>query len=220
MTRSDLARPVVAEPHALQLVAHRRDVLARPVGGMHLGVDCRILRRQSERVPTHRMQNIEALCAAVAGDQIANRVVPHMPDMQLAGRVWKHFKNIIFRAPGIRRDLEQPLLAPDALPFCFAFAEVVSRHSVGSGHVGPEAGCNPVIPACAALFSTRRSRRPRALQLPRSAEDRVFEIGLDLPRDGSLGPLSVRRTLLAINRHGQRIGMQRPGQDEDIDPVA
>ena len=142
MARSNLARPVVAEAHALQLVAHRRDVVARPVGGMHLGVDCRILRRQSEGVPTHRVQNIEALGTAIAGDQIAHRVVPHMPDMQLAGRVWEHFKNIVFWAPGIGRDLEEPLLAPDALPFCFAFAEIVSRHGWGSGHgrAGLQAG--------------------------------------------------------------------------------
>src|SRR5438270_3892439 len=54
-----------------------------------------------------------------------------------------------------------------------------------------------------AVFSTRR-RRPGALQLPRSTEDRVFEIGLDLSCNGCFGPLPVGRTLLAIDRYGQR----------------
>ena len=82
--------------------------------------------------------------------------------------------------------------------------------------LGPPASRLALPPSTA--FSTRL-RRPGALQLPRSTEDRVFEISLDLPRNRGLGPLPVRRTLLAIDCHGQRIGMQRPGQDEDIDPI-
>ena len=111
-------------------------------GWMLLG-DRRVLGRQAERVPSHRVQDIEALRAAVAGDQIAHRVVAHMPDMQLAGRVGEHFEDIVFRPPGLGGDLEEPLLAPDALPFRFAFPEIVARHGWGSGHAraGLQAGC-------------------------------------------------------------------------------
>ena len=149
----------------------------------------RVFRGQAERVPSHRVQNIEALGTTIARDQVTHRVVPHVPDMQLAGRVWEHFKNIVFRRARVCRDLEQPLLAPDALPFCFAFAEIVSRH--GSG-IWPRSGrpASRFASLPRPMFSTRR-RRPRALQLPRSSEDRVFEIGLDLSRNRGLGPLPV-----------------------------
>src|SRR5215469_11166794 len=77
----------------------------------------------------------------------------------------------------------------------------------------------PACPHRSAAFSTW-FRRPGALELPRSSEDRVFEVGLDLSCNRGLGPLTVRRKLLPVDRDSERVGMQRPRQDENIDPVA
>jgi hypothetical protein len=59
-----------------------------------------------------------------------------MPDVEFARRVWEHFKNIVFRATWLGANLKEPALAPNALPFCLAFAEIVSRHGQGFGFAG------------------------------------------------------------------------------------
>ena len=98
MAGRDLARPVIGEPHALQLAAHRRDVLVRPYRRMDVAGDRGVLGRQAERIPAHRVQHAVALRAAIARDEVAHRVVAHVPDMQFAGRVRKHLEDVVFRA--------------------------------------------------------------------------------------------------------------------------
>ena len=127
MAGRDLTRPIVAEAHALQLRPHRRDVFEGPVGGMDVGVDRRVLGWQAERVPTHRMQHVEALGAAIAGDEIAHRIIAHMPDMQLARRVREHFEDVIFRPRRILARRERAALLPDPLPFRLVVAKAVPR---------------------------------------------------------------------------------------------
>jgi hypothetical protein len=68
--------------------------------------------------------------------------------------------------------------------------------------------------------SSTRRRRPGAFQLTRPSKDRVFDIGLDLPRNRRLGPLPVRCTLLAVHGHRQGVRPQCTGQDKNVDPVA
>ena len=72
------------------------------------------------------MENIEPLRPPVAGDQIPYRVVAHMADMELAGRVGIHLEDVVFWPAGLGIDLEKPLLAPAALPFLFAFSKIVA----------------------------------------------------------------------------------------------
>ena len=86
----------------------------------------RVLGGQAEGVPPHRMEDVEALRPPVAGDNITHRVVADMPYMELAGRVGKHFEDIVFRPPRLGGDLEEPPLAPAPLPLRFAFPEVVA----------------------------------------------------------------------------------------------
>ena len=125
----DLARPVIGEPHPLQLPAHRRDVLGRPFGRMDVAGDRGVLGRQSERVPTHRVQHVVALGAAVARDEVAHRVVAHVPDMQFAGGIREHFEDIVFWARLVLVRLEYPALTPGPLPLDLVFTEVVARHA-------------------------------------------------------------------------------------------
>src|SRR5882672_5761512 len=74
-------------------------------------------------------------------------------------------------------------------------------------------------PVSAGLFWAC-GRRPLAFELTRPVQDRVFEIGLDLPRDGGFEPVAVTEPCLAGYRHRYRIGPQRSRQDEHVDLVA
>ena len=122
----ELAGPVERQAHALELVAHRRDIVVGPFGGMDAALDGRVLGRQAEGVPAHGVEHIVALGAHVAGDHVAHRVVPDMAHMDAAGRVWEHFQNIIFRPRIILAGLEDALGVPSRLPVLFAFRRVVA----------------------------------------------------------------------------------------------
>src|SRR5215469_1544445 len=88
----------------------------------------RVLGRQAERVPAHRMQHVEALRALVARDDVAHRVVADVADVQFPRRIGKHLEHVIFRARRVGLDLEALALAPDPLPVLFVFFRVVPRH--------------------------------------------------------------------------------------------
>ena len=126
----ELARPVERQAHALELAAHDGDVVVGPFGGMHAALDCRVLGRQAEGVPTHRMQHVVAFGAHIAGHDVAHRVVAHVPHMDAPGGVGEHFENIVFRARVVLRGLEDAALLPCRLPMLLAFRRVVTvrRH--------------------------------------------------------------------------------------------
>ena len=70
--RRDLAPPVEAEAHALELRAHVRDILFRPLARMYVAFDRSLLGRLPETVPTHRMDHVAALQAFVPRQRIAD----------------------------------------------------------------------------------------------------------------------------------------------------
>ena len=125
--------PVNRQPHRLELSAHGVDILVSPGGGMHLPFHRRILGRHAERVPAHRMQDIEAARAFVARHDIAHRVIADMSHMDPPRRIGKHLKHIIFRpACGIGRVLlaGQKCIrgVPFRLPFRFNLFGVIAGH--------------------------------------------------------------------------------------------
>ena len=69
-----------------------------PVLGVDLVLHGRVFRRHAERVPAHGVQDIVALGAHVAGDDIAHGVVAHMAHMDAPGRIGEHLQHIVFRA--------------------------------------------------------------------------------------------------------------------------
>src|SRR6266851_5112315 len=77
-----------------------------------------------------------AIAAFSAGNQVADCVVAHMADMELAGRVRIHFQDIVFWSPGFGGDFKEPLLAPAALPFRFAVSEIVACHDCSGSSFG------------------------------------------------------------------------------------
>ena len=124
----ELAAPVNAQSHHLELFAHRRDVFVGPVARTHALVARRILGRQAERIPAHGVQHIEALGAAEAGDDIAHGIVAGVPHMDAPRRIGEHLQHIGFGFVGMRRRLEQGARVPFLLPAAFRVLGVVTRH--------------------------------------------------------------------------------------------
>ena len=57
----DLAAPVERQPHGLELLLHRRDVVVGPRLGMDLALHGGVLGRHAEGVPAHRMQHAKPI---------------------------------------------------------------------------------------------------------------------------------------------------------------
>ena len=95
---------------------------------MHALGHRRVLGRQAERVPAHRMQHVEALRPLVARDHVAERVVAHVAHVDPAGRIGEHLEHVVFGPARIGRRGEGAPLLPDALPLGFGVLERVARH--------------------------------------------------------------------------------------------
>ena len=74
----NLAIPVVGQAQSLQLTSHVRDVFHSPFFRRNVVLDCSIFCRHTEGVPAHRMQHVEALHRAEAGDNVTNGIVTYM----------------------------------------------------------------------------------------------------------------------------------------------
>ena len=57
---------------------------------MAVVLDGGVLRGQTEGVPAHGMQHVEALHLGVAGHHVAIGVVARMPHVHVARGVWEH----------------------------------------------------------------------------------------------------------------------------------
>ena len=124
VTGGELARPVVGQTDALELPSHSGDVLSRPCRGVDAALHGGILGRQAERIPTHRMQHVEALRPLEPGDDVAECVVADVAHVDVPRRVWEHFKNIILRPRIIFASHKAPAFFPDRLPFASASAKL------------------------------------------------------------------------------------------------
>ena len=125
----EFALPLERQPHALQLGAHRGDVLARPLRRMDTALTCRVLRRQAERIPTHRMHHRITARTLVARHHVAKRVVAHVAHVDLPAGIREHLQHVVFRLVVGRHvcHTEASTLGPGALPARFGLAEIIAR---------------------------------------------------------------------------------------------
>jgi len=86
----DLARPVEREPQRFELRPHRCDIRIGPLRGMRAGLRGGVFGGQAERVPPHRMQDVETPGAHEARDHVAHRVIAHMAHVQPPRRIGEH----------------------------------------------------------------------------------------------------------------------------------
>ena len=122
----DLARPVERAADRLHLLAHLGDVGVGPGRRMHALLDRRVLGRQPERVPAHRMEDVEALGPLQPGDDVAHRVVADMAHVDAPRGIGEHLEHVVFRPRPVDRRLEAAALLPDLLPLGLGGAERVT----------------------------------------------------------------------------------------------
>ena len=121
--RVDLAFPIVGKTDPFQLRFELRDVLAGRDRGMLAGLDGVLFGRQTERVPAHRMEDVESVQSLVARDDVGGGVTFGMADVESrAARVGEHVEHVELRLTrievrfaGIGR-VKCAGLIPDRLP--------------------------------------------------------------------------------------------------------
>ena len=122
------ARPIDAQADALHLLFKSIDVVLRIDGRMNAGRNRILFRRQPERIPSHRMQNIEPAGFFIPTDNVGCRVALDMPDVQpRRRRVRKHVQNPVFRLRNILRCPKRLMFLPIRLPTGFDGFKIVIR---------------------------------------------------------------------------------------------
>ena len=126
----DFALPIIGKAERLELAAEGDDIGGGGDGGVLAGLDGVLLGGQAERIVAHRMEDIEALHAFEAPDDIGGGVAFRMPDMETGTtRVGKHVEHVVFRfgriKPGIAGTgcAEGFVGVPAGLPSGFEIAE-------------------------------------------------------------------------------------------------
>ena len=133
--------PIVAEAEFLKLTAEVVGIGLGSNARMLAGLDSVLLGRQSEGIPTHWVENVEAIHALVATDDVSGSVSLGVPNVQtLARRIWEHVENVVFRLGRIEAliartgSTEGFIFGPMGLPFGFELVERVGlafvRHDV------------------------------------------------------------------------------------------
>jgi hypothetical protein len=122
----DFTRPVVAEAHAAVLPLHGFDVGVGPLTRVAVVLDGRVFGGQTEGVPAHGVQHVEAAHPFIAGQRVANGVVAHVADVQRAAGVRQHLQHVILGAGGVLfRLVERRVAVPAVVPFQFQLLRVV-----------------------------------------------------------------------------------------------
>ena len=154
--------PVVGESHRLELGAVHLDVLACRDIGVNPPLDRVLLRRQAERIPAHRMENVETLHPLEASDDVSRGVTDGMADVQPRPRwVGEHVEDVVFRQIGSLARLEEFLFLPVALPLRLDFLRVVG-HRLAFPRPGP------------GLTGRQDRQRPVSLSIHRAARQVVI----------------------------------------------
>mmetsp|Transcript_36599 Transcript_36599/g.65494 ORF Transcript_36599/g.65494 Transcript_36599/m.65494 type:complete len:272 (+) Transcript_36599:2151-2966(+) len=115
----NLPIPVVAEPQALQLLAEPVHILLRSDSRVRPRLQRILLRGQAERVPAHGVQNVKALHALVAGDDVGRGIALWVTDVQArSARVREHVQYVVLRLRCVHalRGAESFVVGPVLLP--------------------------------------------------------------------------------------------------------
>ena len=89
-------------------------------------LDGRVLRGQTEGVPAHRVEDVEAAHPLVAREQIPDGVDAHVAHVDAAGRVREHLQTVELGTARVLPDVELLALFPDPLPLRLDLAERIA----------------------------------------------------------------------------------------------
>ena len=122
----DLTRPVERQTKALELALEACDVLLGNLCRMNMVLDGKVLSRQTECIPAHRIQHVVALHALFARNDIQCGVGARMAYMQtLTGRIRELYERVELLLVRVILGMEALLLVPDVLPFLFYLFMIV-----------------------------------------------------------------------------------------------
>ena len=94
-------------------------------------LDGKIFRRKPERIPSHRIQNVIPLHAALPCDDVKRSIGAGMAYVQtVRRRIRKLYERIIFRSVVFVPADERLLILPDFLPLFFNGAEFIVHSPV------------------------------------------------------------------------------------------
>ena len=120
--RTEFTVPIKGKADTVQLLTVTGHVVMGGLLRMLTGLDGVLLRREAEGVVTHRMKDIEALQALVAGIDVAGDVSQRMTYMQSrAAGVREHIQHIVFGFVRICAGTVGLVLGPPLLPFLLNF---------------------------------------------------------------------------------------------------
>ena len=124
----DLAVPVVADAHSLELGPHVVDVVKGPRPGVRAVPYGRVLGRHAQGVPADGMEDVETGHDLLAGDDVADRVIPDVAHVDPAGRIRVHLQAIVLRLGRVLDGFEGPFFLPGALPLALDGGEIVGLY--------------------------------------------------------------------------------------------
>ena len=93
---------------------------------MHLSVNGRVLCRHAEGIPAHWMQHGVTHGAFEARNNVAHRIVAHVPHMNAPRWVGEHLQHVVFRPGVVVFGREDAALGPNFLPAGLGLAGVVT----------------------------------------------------------------------------------------------
>ena len=128
VARHNGAVPIVGKAHALEAGLLGFDVGIRPFGRMAMVLDGSIFCRQAEGVPTHGMQNVEALHAIVASNNVANRIVAGVAHVNVTRGIREHFQDVLLGTPVFFMHLVDAAFFPSRLPTRLDLEGIVFLH--------------------------------------------------------------------------------------------
>ena len=122
----DLPRPVVGEAEHFDLSPERRDVLTGGDFGVDPGLHGVAFGGEAERVPPHRVEDVEPLHPLETGVDVGRGVPFRVPDMESRpGGVGIHVEDVELGLRRLLGDGEGAVRLPGVLPLRFYASEIV-----------------------------------------------------------------------------------------------
>lgn len=118
--------PVEGETEVIQLLPVAGDILPGGDGGVRAGLDGVLFGGQAKGVEAHRVQDVEAPEAFVAGQNVGSDIAQRVADVQAcATGVREHVEDVVLRLISLVFNLVGVVFLPPPSPFRLDFARSV-----------------------------------------------------------------------------------------------
>ena len=160
-----LSRPVITESQPFQLPFHVRNIIQSPLLGMYPLCDGRIFCGHPQSIPTDGMDDVEPFHGHKAGNNISDRIIPHLTHMYSSRRVGVHLETVVLCLLLIFTGLERFFLLKIFCHFFSIFVKLYSSFMLAASSTlfqGSGQGKNSLNP----VFSSREIQSSMLDSLP------------------------------------------------------